>query len=296
MDLIFEKPGGTEVVELYWDTTEDYAGIEIDRYDDSLGYAAGPVGAEVHLTITDPMLNIDPTTEEQWNFLSQTAGSETASYSSGSYDAVTAAEIAFDDNGVLKITMDTNSVGTNVLANDATLDDPTADGTLVFLETAPNSAVFVNTDDNDDANLDVNSNARLETTATIDYNDTPISYRAIASTGSITMHGEDAGEEWNSGEPIGITLVDPDRNLNSASDEDLTVATTDRVPTITIGSPITVTGEDNTNGSSNVDATSGIATYTVKVVTAVGTAAGGLGTDRNTFYSGTTHTLINAMN
>ena len=192
--------------------------------------------------------------------------------------------------------MDTNGVGTNVLANDYTLDDKVADGTLTFLETAPNSAVFVNTDDNDDANLIVNSSARLETTATIDYNDTPISYRAIASTGSITMHGEDAGEEWNSGEPIGITLVDPDRNLNSYSDEDLTVATSDRVPTITIGSPITVTAESQTNGTTAVDATSGIATYTALVLTDVGPDADGDGTDRTTFVSGTTAALVNAMN
>ena len=255
-------------------------GIAIDRFDESAGYAAGPVGAEVHLVITDPMLNIDPTTEEAWIFKTQTSGSEGVSYCAASacitetYNAVTAAEIAFDDNGVLKITMDANTVGTDVFANDATLDDPTADENMHFLETAPNSGVFVNTDDTDDANLLVNSSARLETTATIDYNDTPISYRAIASTGSITMHGEDAGEEWNSGEPIGITLVDPDRNLNTASDEDLTVSTSDRVPTITIGSPITVTGEDNTNGSSNVDATSGIATYTAKVANGIGAADG----------------------
>jgi hypothetical protein len=91
-------------------------------------------------------------------------------------------------------------------------------------------------------------------------------------------------------------LVDPDRNLNSASDEDLTVATTDRVPTITIGSPITVTGEDNTNGSSNVDATSGIATYTAKVLSDIGNNGVTTNTDRNTFFSGTTAALVNAMN
>jgi len=300
VDVIFEKPGGVEEVNLYFDTTEDYAGIEIDRFDDSLGYAAGPVGAEVHLTITDPMLNIDPTTEEAWMFMTQTSGSEGVSYCAGSdceaetYNAVTAAEIAFDDNGVLKITMDANSVGTNVLANDATLDDTTSDEYMHFLETAPNSGVFVNTDDADDANLIVNSSARLETTATIDYNDTPISYRAIASTGSITMHGEDAGEEWNSGEPIGITLVDPDRNLNTADDEDLTVATTDRVPTITIGSPITVTAESQTNGTTHLDATSGIATYTATVANLDDNMDGG--SDRNTFSSGTTAALVNAMN
>jgi hypothetical protein len=40
------------------------------------------------------------------------------------------------------------------------------------------------------------------------------------------MAGEEAGDTWNSGESITVTLTDADRNLNSASDEDLTVVTT----------------------------------------------------------------------
>ena len=293
VDVVFEKPGGVEEVNLYYDTTEDYASLEVDRL-------SGPAGAEVHLTITDPMLNIDPTTEEAWIFKTQTSGSEGVSYCAGSdceaetYNAVTSAEIAFDDNGVLKITLDANGVGTNVFANDTTLDDTTADENLHFLETAPNSGVFVNTDDADDANLIVNSSAKRNTTGTLDYNDTPVSYVVTTSTATIDMAGEEAGEEWNSGEPITVTLVDPDRNLNTADDEDLTVATTANVPTISIGSPLSAIAVTSTNATSVVDAVTKVSTLTI--TTASGTETVQDATDTWTILSGLTHTNVNAMN
>ena len=54
----------------------------------------------------------------------------------------------------------------------------------------------------------------------------------------------DAGDEWNSGEEIAITLTDSDANTNSLADaNDLEVADTDRViPTIRVGDPFTLAG------------------------------------------------------
>ena len=57
----------------------------------------------------------------------------------------------------------------------------------------------------------------------------------------------DTGDEWNSGEEIGITLTDSDANTNSLSEETLEVTDEDRIiPTIKIGDPLTLAIADRT--------------------------------------------------
>ena len=141
----------------------------------------------------------------------------------GGHEAET---MGFGDNGVLKINYNTNSAadasGTAVFfANDATLDDPTADQYLVFYEGADNSGVFYNTDDNDDSNLIVSTTAKRGTTATIDYNDSPVTFLVANDFGDLDMDESSIGDEWNSGETLAVTLVDQDLNKNSWSDEDM---------------------------------------------------------------------------
>ena len=150
----------------------------------------------------------------------------------------------FGDNGKLIIDYDASSSGTPVLNSDITLDSVSglqsnsASGYHVFWESASNSGIFTNVDDADDASLDTSASALRGTTATIDYNDSAQSLVVTNFGGSIDMAGEEAGEEWNSGEPITVTLVDEDRNKNPNSDEDLTVSASTNVPTITMGDAI----------------------------------------------------------
>jgi len=54
------------------------------------------------------------------------------------------------------------------------------------------------------------------------------------------MDASSVGDEWNSGEEMTVVLYDQDLNLNTASDEDLTVAGGTLVPSLTIGSPLTI--------------------------------------------------------
>ena len=107
------------------------------------------------------------------------------------------------------------------------------------------------------------------TTATIDYNDSAVSLLVTNFGGSLDMAGEEAGEEWNSGEPITVTLVDEDRNKNTNSDEDLTVATTTIVPTITMGTPISIAENHNSANVSwrDCDGISGICYWNTDVAT-----------------------------
>ena len=180
-------------------------------------------GSDLHLTITDNQLNIDPTAEDVVTFL-VTAGSEGVSFSNGTgygTTGYTAYDNYFDDNGKLIINYNANGAANAVLVNDATLDDTTADNYLVFWETAENSGVFVNTDDDDDSNLDVNGSGDRGTTALIDYNDSAQSFVIANDFGVIDMEEASVGDTWNSGEALTVTLIDQDLNKNTASDEDL---------------------------------------------------------------------------
>ena len=173
-----------------------------------------------------------------------TSGSEGVSFKhnadSGSGGTYVAFDNSFDDNGKLIIDYDANSSGTDVLTDGTSADDLTADKYLIFWETAENSGVFVNTDDADVSNLTVNTSALRGATATFDYNDSAQSFVVAHDFATIDMDVTSVGDEWNSGEEMTIILYDQDLNLNTASDEDLTVKNGALVPSITVGSPLSI--------------------------------------------------------
>jgi hypothetical protein len=174
IDIKLEQAGTDEVVSLKHDNDDidDYSSVVLDR--NSATY-----GAEVHLTVTDQALNIDPTTEDIVMFKVDSSYGVSfkmaADSTSGQYAAFSN---GFDDNGQLKINYNANGATNPVLVNEATLDDTIADAYLVFFETAENSGIFVNTDDDDDSRLNVNTSAlgARGTRATIDYADSAQSF------------------------------------------------------------------------------------------------------------------------
>jgi hypothetical protein len=236
-EIKLEQPGADEIVVLTHDNDDidDFAGVTLDRN-------AATNNAHVHLTITDQALNIDPTSEDVVLF-NVTPGSEGVSfkassdYTSTSYKAF---DNSFDDNGKLIIDYDANSAGTDVLTDATSLDDETADKYLIFWETAENSGVFVNTDDDDASNLKVSASGIRGTTATIDYNDSAQSFVIAHDFATIDMDVASVGDEWNSGEEMTVVLYDQDLNLNTGSDEDLTVKGGTLVPSLQIGSPLSL--------------------------------------------------------
>ena len=244
-EIVLEKAGADETVLLDYDNQEDFASISMDR-------SSAPKGSELHLTITDGQLNVDPTADETVLFYIL-SGSEGVSLGSATvYDTV---NLGFGDNGVLKINKNTNSAATAVLLTEVTADDVTADDYLVFLETGANTGIFVNTDDSDDSNLDVHSSAARHMTATIDYNDSPVSFIVSTSGATIDMDESSVGDEWNSGESMTVTITDEDLNLNTAAENNITVASTE-IPTIVTGSPASA-GSD-TSRTFTVTITAGV--------------------------------------
>jgi hypothetical protein len=270
IEIKLEQAGTDEIVTLKHDNDDidDFAGVELDRN-------AATHGAELHLTITDQALNIDPTTEDVVMFF-VTAGSEGVSFkatttsSAGDYAAFSN---GFDANGKLKINYNTNGATAAVLTNDATLDDTNADAYLVFFETAENSGVFVNTDDDDDSSLNVNTSGLRGTTATIDYADSAQSFVIAHDFATIDMDASSVGDEWNSGEEMTIVLYDQDLNLNTFKDEDLTVRGGTLVPSLQIGSPLSVASDATVGGVTVSELTSFSKIATVDTTTITSSSA-----------------------
>ena len=267
----YNKGGGVQTTTLTFDTAQDFANAELDR----TAYGAGQ---EVHVTITDLWLNIDPTDEDSWTFGANAADDDAGTYyqvfdenGDGAGDAIvggvinldadTLDDLMCDDNCIL--TLDPNEQGgegqITLQDNDdsdiVTLGDSqdittfqTAGGNLVnaapvtVTEQGPNTGVFSTSDEGDVSSLIIVSEPQYERgqSATIDYNDTPVSILTGFASGSIDIQPVD--DEWSSGEAIPVVVDDQDLNLNSRGDEDLDLFNPeiDHIPTLQTGDPITL--------------------------------------------------------
>jgi hypothetical protein len=273
----YNKGGGAQSTTLTFDTVDNFAGIELDR-------SVYPKGAQIHATITDLWLNIDPTDEDSWTFGTNSANAT----SRGQYYQV------FDENGAtggaaIKLTPQQQSAlmcedNCNLLVNSnvqgsanpvltiqdnddsiltqlntaTTSNNATAFGVaaatanlgigsvpVTIVEQGPNSGVFGTYDESDVSILQITTNANRGTSASVDYNETPVTVLVGFSFATIDIQPID--DEWSSGEEIPIVIVDGDQNKNSRADEDLDLDNTEitLVPALKTGDPFTI-GEGTT--------------------------------------------------
>jgi hypothetical protein len=267
--VTYNKGGGAQSTTLTFDTVDQFANLESDR-------TVFPTGANVHLTMTDVQLNIDPTDEDSWTW-GTIATNNTVFYQlfteNGDADAdgdATGAvdlqddlgtdEFMFEDNGFLIIDLDAQGTGTEVLriidngdsntggsavvlastVNTTGTTVAAGDQPVTFTELSSNSGLFSNYDESDVSNLAIASDAERGVSASIDYNETPKTVLVGFDFGTIDIQPVD--DEWNSGEEIPIVLVDGDANLNSRVDEDLDLNNPDNplIPSLGTGDPFTL--------------------------------------------------------
>ncbi|MFQ5441016.1 MAG: hypothetical protein ACE5DL_06100, partial [Nitrosopumilaceae archaeon] len=287
----YNKGGGAQTTTLTFDTVEGFAGSELDK--SSYGQ-----GDEVHATITDLWLNIDPTDEDSWTFGTTGTGNAAAATTNyqvfdengnsvgnvatnaGPLNLLTGqlGALMCEDNCVLTTTADVQGTG-NVITladtNDSVLTNadgdpgaPVPDGInpqnpldwqtastggvapffmlgtvpVTVTEQGPNSGVFGSYDEADQSSIKITNGAARGTSATIDYNETPVSILVAFAFGSIDIQLVD--DEWSSGEEVPVILVDGDANLNSRADEDLDFNNPNvaLIPSLRTGSPATLAG------------------------------------------------------
>ncbi|QLH07596.1 hypothetical protein [Nitrosopumilus ureiphilus] len=271
----YDKGGGVQSTTLTFDTVEAYAGASLDR-------SVYTRNAQIHLTVTDLWLNIDPTDEDSWTFGTQKSNAT----SFGTYyqvfdenggqtgDAVAngvinikpkLSALMVETNGLLRVNANTQGATNPVLtiqdnddsqlicstANTATSCVTTGNSLagnelrrgsvpVTITEQGPNSGVFGTYDESDKSVLKITSNAARGTSATIDYNETPVT--VLAGFGFATIDIQPIDDEWSSGEEIPVVLVDSDANKNSRADEDLDLQSnsTSLLPTLKTGTPFTL--------------------------------------------------------
>ncbi|GBL41205.1 S-layer protein [Nitrosarchaeum sp.] len=273
----YNKGGGTQTTTLTFDTAEQFAKAALDR-------SVYTTSSQVHLTVTDLWLNIDPTDEDSWTFGTQ----ESNSTSFGSYYQVfdengagngdlvtngvnqlsksTLQTMMTETNGLLRVDANTQSATNPVLTlqdnGDSNLSCSSVNSATTCLTTGansvagneldkgsvpvtvteygPNSGIFATYDETDTSALIITSNAARGTSATLDYNEHPVT--VLVGFGFATIDIAPTDVEWNSGEEIPLTLVDSDANRNSRADEDLDVnnPSVGLIPALKTGDPFTL--------------------------------------------------------
>ncbi len=266
----YNKGGDPQSVELTFDTVDDFANLELDRE------GMYPKGAQVHTTITDAWLNIDPTDEDSWTFgtlegttyyqvFNENGDLAGASDQGGVIDiSGNVGDLMCGDACILLIDPDQQGTGKDVITiqdngdsvlelengTKGTIYDFKIDelvtspgegvGPVTFTEQGPNSGMFASYDESDVSAIVVTDDAMRRTSATIDYNETPVSILVGAGDATIDIQPQD--DEWNSGEEIPVVLVDMDANKNTRADEDLLVSdpSVGMIPSLKTGNPYTL--------------------------------------------------------
>ena len=248
----YNKGGGAQSTTLTFDTVDDFAGIELDR-------TSYPQGAQVHATITDAWLNIDPTDEDSWTFNSDPDGDGEAYYhyfndnggvgeNYGTTTPVDAGNLMCSDC-VLKLDTDVQGDAIIMLQDNDDSDLVFGKAAITVTEQGPNSGIFGTYDESDISVLKITDDAKRGTSATIDYNDTPAS--VLVTHAFATIDIQPASDVWNSGELIPVVLVDADINKNSRADEDMTLSDpkVPLIPSLRTGSPITLGSGADSDGN-----------------------------------------------
>ena len=273
----YDKGGGVQSTTLTFDTVDglDATGIELDR-------TIYPPGSQVHATVTDTWLNIDPTDEDSWSWSTDPdsgatyyqvfdeSGTEPPPGYDQATNTITTKDISGVDlmqvDAVLKLNPNAQNRGSvvDLYKNTDALEVSAAGNNITDLvtltEQGPNTGVFGTYDEADDSIIRIVDKPARGTSAIIDYNDSPISI--LAGYDSATIEIQPGDDTWNSGESIPIVVVDGDQNKNSRSDEDLTVDNPDAlIPTLVIGDPFTIGDFGHTVATIQVQNTSDSSRY-----------------------------------
>ena len=276
----YNKGGGAQSTTLTFDTVDDYAGIELDRASYPLGAHVHATITDAWLNI-DPT-DEDSWTFNTVNgkayyhvYNDNGANGENNSTKqvSGSSDKYEVASVDVEnlmcEDCVLKlepnvqdalkpvITIQDNAdsqiknEGSTAADADAWITDDNGvkmrivtlgEGTqpVTITEQGPNSGIFGTYDENDDSLFRITGDAKRGTSATIDYNDSPVT--VLVTHAFATIDIQPASDVWNSGELIPVVLVDADININSRSDQTMTLSDPEvpLIPSLSTGSPITL--------------------------------------------------------
>ena len=208
-----------ETVTLDYDDHSDIATISVDRND-------APAGGQVHITISDLQLNLDPTDDDVWIL----TDGESAGYNN-TVIAETDTPVTINFTGANgKLTVSESDRGVIMYNNG---DGPV--GVVAIDETGTNTGVF-ESQSGDISEISINATAVSGDTFTIAYadDDQQIIVDDFDSTLELIADGT-----WDSSEPLTIRLTNENLDFNTLIDNDM-VFTDDDLAVLMMGDPVTL--------------------------------------------------------
>ena len=227
---------GDETITLHYedeDDLDDLVTLSVDR----TGVPADD--AQVHVTISDFRLNLDPTGADTWTMRAD--DTNTAAHADAVPDG---AEDWIDalggDAGKLIVTDDDNIVAITYDTADSPVD------WIILTETGANTGVF-ESQQGDISKIKVNGNENRD--FTIDYADASV--QVFIESFDSTLEAISDGT-WNSGNTITVRLSDENLDTNTLTDQNMKIEHKN-LPVLMIGTPITLTENLDSSGTYDDD-------------------------------------------
>ena len=222
---------GSDMINVEFGNTDDETALNIVN-NNPASYA------ELHLTLTDPALNIDPTTADTWIFDLDAAASATSVIfgNNGTNNALSPAELGemqCEDNCRLY-----SDVVTTLVGGTNGYDD------VSMIESSENSGFFESFDLNGESQIEIVAEAGGDKKTVFSYGGNNQDIIITYNDATIEFGGVDG--TWDPTEVATFTIVDPEANKNPTEVDELEIGDeTDVIPTIKMGSPKTLAGGAN---------------------------------------------------
>ena len=269
----FDVDYGSDSIEVEFGNTGDYTAI-------SLANQSPSDETHLSLSITDPALNIDPTTADKWLF--NVAADPTGANNGGGGHQLSYAGNATDSNADANNFFSLAELGAMGCTDNCRLNNSTAsaitivDGlrSVIMTENDVNSGVFESWAGNGTSQLVTVDEAGGDKRVVFTYGGDSVDMIITYNDASLSF---DAGAgDWVAGETAYVTVNDPDMNKYPESSETLSIGDEDAIiPTIKMGTPLTLANSDgnnelkagtaNNNAGVQVGSTTGLTVYTLQV-------------------------------
>lgn len=262
---------GSDAINVVYGNTDDETSI-------SLANRNPADRAEIHLTFTDPALNIDPTSADIWFFdLSDNSGGASATTvrlntnaSTNTLNEVLSAEELGQMGCVSNCALYSNG--------ESTLGNGTSGVSgVIMTESGANTGVFESFDINGNGQIETIPGAAADTQTIFYYGGNAVDMIITYNDATISF---DAGGDWAPGQAATVSVNAPDANRNPTSAETLNAYDeTVVIPTIVMGTGgLTLAGGANSAlNKSDTNATTGVVVGCDDVGSSDGTSAAGCG-------------------
>ena len=219
---------GDETITLHYEQDLDgLATVSTDR-------AGAPIGGQVHVTVSDFRLNLDPTGEDRWIMY---ANGTAAEYVNAAVIDDTFPEVPIADNDNWVGTFGGNGGEFTITADDDDVVDiaTTADIQFVILtETGSNTGVFESQNGDDLSNIMATGDENDDFTIEYADDDVQVFIEDFDSTLVVIADGT-----WDSGESLTVRLTNENLNTNTLTDQNMAIGD-DNLPILMFGEPITL--------------------------------------------------------